>query len=396
MRPLSLWIALRYAGARKQSHMVSFISGISITGLILGVALLVVVLSVMNGFDREMRERILAIVPQVSLYHRGPLQVWDEHAGVLLNNPDIVGVAPFVQAQGLAAIGQKVEPVMFYGVLPDAEEQVSVLPRFLDAAIWQQLSDQMANVVVLGKGAADKLNAKVGGMVSAVVPDGSGRARAPKVKPLKVIAIFNTGTELDHKLALVPISVAAILAGHEGQIDGLRLKVQDIFAAPKVAMDAQKALPYGFFSSDWTRTHGNLFQAIQMSRNMVGMLLLLIIGIAAFNVVSTLVMVVVDKRSDIGILRTLGASSGQVIAVFMLQGMLIGVMGTVIGLVLGSVLANWVTDLTQWLEGVLQVQFLRSDIYPTNYLPVDVRWSDIVSIGLTSLALSLLATIYPA
>ncbi len=396
IRPVSLWIALRYAGARQRSHMVSFISGLSITGIVLGVALLVVVLSVMNGFDREMRERILAIVPQVSLYHREDLAGWQENAGVLERLSGVVAVAPFVQAQGLASAKQAVEPVVFYGVLPKQEQEVSLLHSFLSSAVWDQLSEADGASVVLGQGTASKLGVAEGDSISAIVPPSSGRARAPKIRPLKIIAVLKTGTELDHSLALVPITTAAMLAGHAGAIDGLRLKLDDIFQAPTIAQAAQNALPFGYFASDWTKTHGNLFQAIQMSRNLVGLLLLLIIGITAFNVVSTLVMVVVDKRGDIGILRTLGASSYNVVAVFVFQGALIGATGTLIGLAVGVMLASIAGEFVLWLEGWLHIQFLRSDIYPTSYLPVDIRLEDLVLIGMTSLGLSLLATIYPA
>lgn len=392
---LPLFIGLRYTASRRRNQLVSFISLISMMGIILGVALLLIVLSVMNGFDRELRERILGVMPQATIYHRQGIAEWQQYQRQFVEHPKVLAAAPFVQLQGLMAFGEQVVPVNTFGILPSEETGVSRLGEFIESAQLDDLS-QHSNAVLLGVGVAKRLGVAVGDQVTLVVPDKEDASRMPTLGVFSVIGTLHTGTEVDNGLCVTDLESASLLSEFPGRVSGLRLKVDDLFNAQQVVRDFMQDLPYGFYGTDWTRTHGNLFQAVQMSRQLVGLLLFLIIAIAAFNVVSTLVMVVVDKQSQIAILRSQGASQRTIMQIFVVQGAMIGIVGTLIGLVLGVAGAHFVTDFVTWLESVFQVKFLSADVYPVSYLPSDFRWSDCLNVGLTSLAMSLLATLYPA
>ena len=392
---VALTVGLRYASGRKRNQLVSFISAISIVGLVLGVGLLLMVLSVMNGFDRELRERILGVMPQAAVYHRYGIEDWQAVHQQVLQHPNVKAAAPFVQLQGLASHKGQVSPVSVYGVEPAYEQQVSIIQRHVSAAAFASLGESRQRIL-LGRGLAEKLRLSEGDAFTLVVPRrGQGRS-APAVKALTVAGVFTTGTEVDNSLALMNLTQAAALSDAPGRVAGLRLQVEELFLAPQTAYEIVRDLPYGYYGSDWTRSHGNLFHAIQMSKNLVALLLFLVIAIAAFNVVSTLVMVVVDKRGDIAILRTLGASSGTIMRVFMVQGAVIGVIGTAIGLMLGVGLSLVVTDLVIWIESALGIQFLKSDVYPISYLPSDLRVADALLVGGVALVMSFLASLYPA
>jgi lipoprotein-releasing system permease protein len=248
----------------------------------------------------------------------------------------------------------------------------------------------------LGYDLADKLSVSIGDTISIIIPRVEGEQQSTAVRRLHVEGIVKTGTEVDGSLALMGLREAASLSMHPSGVSGLHLKVDDLFAAPSTAQFLQTQLPYGFYTTDWTRTHGNIYYAIQMSKNLVSLLLMLIIAIAAFNVVSTLVMVVIDKQSDIAILRTLGASNRQIIGVFMVQGTVISIIGTLIGGVLGILLAWTVQDLVVFIESLFDVSFLKGDVYPVSYLPSHLLWSDVLWVVLVSVLMSLLATLYPA
>lgn len=394
-KPLPCFIGLRYTRSRRRSQLVSFISAISIAGLSLGVALLIVVLSVMNGFERELRERILGIIPQAALYHREGIEDWEHLRQQVLQETAFEQAAPFVQLQGMVSLGKQAAPVMIYGVEPESEARISVIEQYLPENTLDVL-EQNPQGIILGLGVAERLSVDTGSRIIVIVPQSGQRKTPPRFKKMKVIALLDSGTELDNSLALVGLEAASNLSSFPGKVSGLRLKVADLFDAPRQLNQLVHSLPYGFYGADWTRTHGNLFHAIQISKNLVGLLLFLIIAIAAFNVVSTLVMVVVDKQGDIAILRTLGAGSREIMAVFMVQGTLIGLTGTILGGVLGVFLALNVQAVVAWLERILEIQFLQSDVYPISYLPADLRLDDITVVSLTALLMSFLATIYPA
>mgnify|MGYP002151891734 CR=1 FL=1 len=372
----------------------SFISALSISGLVLGVSLLVLVLSVMNGFDRELRQSILGLMPEAALYHRYGIEDVSAVQAQLESHESVDATAPFVHLQVLLSRRQAVSPVNLYGVDIAQEPKVSILPSKLTAESKEALAANRPGLI-LGAGLAASLKAEVGDKLTLVVP-ALAQKQSPKVKVLPVLGVFSTGTEVDNGLALMALSAAQTLSDKPDGVTGLRLKTQDLFAAPQLVAELVRSLPYGFYGTDWTRTHGNLFQAIQMSKNLVGLLLFLIIAIAAFNVVSTLIMVVVDKQADIAILRTLGAGTGTIMAIFMVQGSLIGLIGTALGLGFGVLLCSVASEVFTYLELLFNVQFLKSDVYPISYLPVDLRWPDVALIAVVALLMSFLATLYPA
>lgn len=389
----ALLIGCRYGASRDDKQMTAFISRLSTLGLVLGVALLVLVLSVMNGFDRELRERILGVMPQAVIYHRYGIEDWQSKVTELGSHADVVASAPFVKVQALAYHKAKVAPLILLGVDPVLEVGVSniadMLPQF------NELLSENPDALLVGSGLAEKLGLKVGKKLSIIVPSAND-GQLPKIRSLTVAAIVHTGTQADHNLALSNLAAAAKLTATPEAVGGIRLKLNDLFAAPSLAREISRDWGYGYYSSDWTRTHGNLYQAIHMSKQLVSMLLFLIIGIAAFNVVTTLIMVVSDKRSDIAILRTMGASQRQIMAIFLVQGGLIGGLGTLFGVIAGVALTLLATDAVAWLESVSGFQFLKSDVYPISYLPTDIQLADIALVALAALLLSTLAAVYPA
>ena len=388
-------VGARYGISRKHSQLVSFISRLSTAGLIIGVALLIVVMSVMNGFDRELRERILGIMPQATIYHRDGIDDYPALIKQLKQDPRIIEAAPFVQIQGLFSYQKHVAPVNLFGVDPSLETKISSMEEYLPPDTFAKLAKN-PNAVIVGQGIADKLHLTTGDTLTLIIPSGIDSASASGILTLEVIATLNSNTNVDQSLALMNLAAAAQASGFNESVSGIRLKVNDLFAAQSIVIDAVNQLPVGYFGSDWTRTHGTIYDAIHMSKNLVGLLLLLIIGIAAFNLVSTLIMVVVDKQGDIAILRTLGASSKEIIGIFMVQGGLIGFIGTSIGAILGVFFSFVVTDVIAGVEKLLGFQFLHSDVYPISYLPSDLYWSDVVQVVVVSLLICFFAALYPA
>ncbi|MEX2962209.1 lipoprotein-releasing ABC transporter permease subunit [Microbulbifer sp. TYP-18] len=402
-RPLPAFVGLRYAGARRRGNdsggLVSFISGLSMLGLVLGVALMIVVMSVMNGFDRELRDRILGIMPHATIYNASGEVDWPSLRQQLALSPDVVAAAEVWQVNALARKGSQVTPLLVQGINPNTIAGVSNISRFLAPESLAGLMSDADPGVILGRGIADKLGVEKGEHLSLIVPGdggaGSGR-RAAHLAGFRVVDIFHSGTALDQSLALVDWSQARSLAGGVAGA-GVQLRLQDMLGSYGVLRELLRELPrQDFYGTDWTRTHGNLYQAIQMSRNLVSLLVLLIIGIAAFNVVSTLVMVVIDKHSDIAILRTMGASTGEVLLTFVSQGALVGLVGAVVGGLLGVLGSLAVTDLVAGLESLFGIQFLKSDVYPVDYLPSQLHWGDVALVVGAGFLLSLIATIYPA
>lgn len=395
LNKLTFLVGARYGISRRHSQLVSFISSLSIASLVIGVALLVLVMSIMNGFDRELRERILGIMPQATIYQRYGITEPQPLIDELQAHPQVIAAAPFVQLQGLLAHQKRVSPVNLFGIDPQQEAQLSSLKDYLPEGGFEQLTEAEQGILI-GRGIAEKLQVEAGDAVSLIIPRTGGGNPTPNIRMLTVLAVFDSGTEIDHGLALMGLQQASSLSEFPGAVTGIRLQVDDLFAAPRLVRELVISLPPGFYGSDWTRTQGNLYEAIHMSKNLVEMLLFLIIAIAAFNLVSTLIMVVVDKQGDIAILRTLGASTGEIIGIFMVQGGLIGLIGTSLGVVVGVVLSLCVTDVVQWLERIFNVRFLESDVYPISYLPSDLQWSDVAQIAVTALIISFFASLYPA
>jgi lipoprotein-releasing system permease protein len=396
-------VGARYGISRRHSQLVSFISRLSTAGLVIGVALLIVVMSIMNGFDRELRERILGIMPQAMIYHRDGIENYSEVMEQLKKDKRIIATAPFVHIQGLLTFQKHAAPINLFGIDPAQESKLSILEQYLPAGTFTSLS-KTSQAVIVGQGIADKLHVSAGDKITLVVPRNNNADvnSSPGVLMLEVLAILKSNTEIDQSLALMNLEAASQISEMPGRVSGVRLQVNDLFDAQNIVMDAINSLsdnpnlPAGYYGSDWTHTYGNVYQAIQMSKSLVSMLLLLIIAIAAFNLVSTLIMVVVDKQGDIAILRTLGASSSEIIGIFMAQGGLIGFIGTFIGGILGVLLSFVVTDLVRGIEKLFKVQFLHSDVYPISYLPSDLHWSDVLQVSVTALSISFFASLYPA
>jgi lipoprotein-releasing system permease protein len=397
-KPLSLFIGLRYTAAKRSNHFISFISLASMLGLMLGVAALIVVLSVMNGFDRELKQRILGMVPHGSISAYGEaIEEWPTMVEKLSQHPDVVAAAPFIHAQGMLTSNGVVRGALVNGIDPEIEGNVSILGDHITEGSLVALNEQRFGIV-LGDLLARYLGARVGDKVTLVLPEASVSVAGvvPRLKRFTVVGVFSVGAELDANLAYINIKDAAKIKRLGDGVDGIRLKFGDLFDAPLKIKEITASLNGYYRSSDWTRTHGNLFQAIQLEKRMIGLLLFLIVLVAAFNIVSTLVMVVTDKKADVAILRTLGATPGRIMRIFMIQGTVIGVMGTLLGTLLGVGLALTISDLIAWVERAFDIQFLNADVYFISYLPSDLQWGDVTVITVTALSISFLATIYPA
>lgn len=394
-KPISLYIGLRYTRARRSNHFISFIALVSMIGLTLGVAVLITVLSVMNGFDRELKNRVLGMVPQATISSNQILTDWPQLAKKIEGHPHVTGVAPFTQLQGMLTAQGQVAGIMVSGIEPSYEKKVSIIQNHMVAGSIDSLKKGEYGIV-LGKQMTDALGLGLNDCVTLVLPEAtpSPAGVVPRFKRFKIVGIFSIGAEVDSMMGYIALNDASTLLRLPDGAQGIRLKLDNIFAAPQVADDIVKTLPSNFYASNWTYTHGNLFSAIQMEKAMVSLLLFLIVLVAAFNIVSSLVMVVTDKKSDIAILRTLGASPATITKIFMVQGTVIGVIGTVAGAILGVVFASSVSNIIDWFNTALGLHLF--DAYFINYLPSYLRWQDVALIVSVSLLLSFLATIYPA
>lgn len=397
-RPFSLYVGLRYTAAKRSNNFISFISLVSMLGLMLGVAALIVVLSVMNGFDRELKNRILGMVPHGTISDYGqPLADWQSVSEFVNQQPGVVGSAPYIQAQGMLTNRGVVRGVLINGIDPDLEQKISILGDHMKLGELDDLKNRKFGIV-LGALLARSMGVNIGDKITLVLPEASISVAGviPRLKRFTVVGLFEVGAELDANLAYIHIDDAARIKRMTEGVDGVRLQFDNLFEAPYRIKQIISDMNKFYRASDWTRTHGNLFQAIQLEKKMIGLLLFLIVFVAAFNIVSTLVMVVTDKKADIAILRTLGATPGRIMRIFMVQGTVIGVLGTLSGSALGILLALTVTDLIAWIEQTLGIQFLSAEVYFISYLPSQLRMEDVGVIVAVALSISFLATLYPA
>ncbi len=397
-RPLSLFIGCRYTRAKQRNHYVSFISLTSVIGLGLGVLALILVLSVMNGFQQEMRARILGLVPHAVISTKEPLYDWQDVARRSLSNPQVTGAAPITRLDGMLSFHGEMQPIQVSGIDPANEGRVSSLPSRLIAGKMTDLQPGEFGVIV-GQLTARRFGLTLGDKLTLIVPEVSDSPGGvtPRMHRLTVVGVFKVGADLDGSLAMVHIADAATMQHWEaGQVEGVRLKVSDLYQAPVLAKQVAKSFGPAFQAEDWTHTEGSLFSAMQMEKTMIGLLLLLIVAVAAFNIVATLIMGVADKRMDIAILRTLGATPRQIMHIFMIQGCLIGFSGTLIGAVLGVLAAFNVSALVSWIERTLGRHVFGSDAYFIASLPSQLQWLDVGLVVLAGLLLSFLATLYPA
>jgi lipoprotein-releasing system permease protein len=394
-KPLSVFIGLRYTRARRRDQFISFMSLSSMIGLMLGVAVLITVLSVMNGFDRELKQRILGMVSQSTIHATEPVQNWRKLVQIAEASPGVIAAAPMSQVQGMLTANGQVNGAVITGVAPEFEAKVSILPDFMTQGALQDLTDGSYGIV-LGQQLADVLGVRMGDSVTLVLPEATLSAAGviPRFKRFTVVGTFKVGAEVDGLLAYVHYADAGRLLRIGDRVQGIRLKVDDLFAVRSINERLLATLPAYFYANDWTQTQGSLFNAIKMEKAMMSLLLMLIVAVAAFNIVSSLVMVVNDKKSDIAILRTLGATPGMIQRIFLVQGTAVGLGGTLAGVALGILLSLTVGDIAAGYERLMNVHLF--DAYFVNYLPTQLVWFDVAWVGLTAFFLSFLATIYPA
>jgi lipoprotein-releasing system permease protein len=394
-----LLVGLRYTRAKRRNHFISFISATSMAGIALGVAALIVVLSVMNGFQKELRARILGVASHVQVSGAdNRLADWRAVAKVADGEPHVVASAPFVNGQGLLAVGEAVRGSVVRGILPESEQKVADIGSHMRAGSLDALRPGAFNIV-LGSELARALRVRIGEKVALIAPQGlvTPAGVIPRLKQFTVAGIFEVGMfEFDSGLALVHLQDAQKLYQMGDAVSGLRLRLDDLFAARGVASDLMTKLGGDLYATDWTRSHANFFRAVEIEKRVMFVILTLIVAVAAFNIVSTLVMLVTDKQADIAILRTLGASPGSVVQIFMIQGAMIGVIGTLSGVVLGVLIGLNVDTVVPFIEHLLGFKFLAKDVYYISDLPSDVQLGDVVTIGLVSLVLSFVATLYPS
>ena len=399
LSPYELFVGLRYTRAKRRNHFISFISITSMMGIALGVAALIVVLSVMNGFQKELRATILGVVSHIQIGGiGGRLDDWQAIAKQAREHPDVVAAAPYVMAEGLLSHGRAVQGTLVRGILPDLEATVADIGKHMyDGSLDTLVPGKYR--IVLGIDLARALGAEIGDRVMLIAPQGQVTPAGilPRLRQFTVTGIFELKNyQYDSSLSLVHMADAQKLFRFEDQVSGVRLKVKDLFEASRIARDLAETLPPRVYVSDWTRSHANFFRAVQIEKRAMFIILLLIVAVAAFNIVSTLVMAVTDKRADIAILRTLGAAPGDIMKIFIIQGALIGLIGTLIGLVLGVVVALNIDVIVPAIEHVLGFKFLAKDVYYISELPSDLQLHDVVTITVTAFILTLVATLYPS
>ena len=397
-RPLSIFIGARYTRAKRRNHFISFISLTSMIGLALGVLAMIVVLSVMNGFQQEMSSRILGMVPHASIAANEPLDDWQAVAAKAKQNPEVLAAVPFAELEGMLSYRGSMQPIQLQGVDPALEPQVSIIGNSMIAGKLSDLQPGESGVVI-GAITARRFQLKVGDKLTLIVPELSAvpGGITPRMKRLNVVGVFKVGAELDSSLALINVADAADIQRYEpGQVQSVRLKLKDLYQAPQVSAAVAADLGANYQASDWTQTQGSLFSAMKMEKTMIGLLLLLIVAVAAFNIIATLIMVVADKGADIAILRTLGATPRQIMGIFIVQGTVIGTIGTLIGCVLGVAAALNVSQLVGWIERVSGQHVFSSDVYFINSLPSQLQVTDVVLICVAALGMSFLATLYPS
>jgi lipoprotein-releasing system permease protein len=397
--PYEWLVGTRYLRSAQRRGFVSFISLICIAGLMLGVAVLIVVLSVMNGFEKELRTRILTVTSHATLMGLdGPLPDWRAARDTALKQPGVVAAVPYIEAQAMFANGQRLTGAQVRGVDPLEEQRAVGLGRQLLQGRLDSLQPGRYQIV-LGEALAQELGAAVGSSIVLIAPQGTATPTGvmPRMRRFEVSGIFRSGMyEFDRGLALINLADAARLYRLGDQVTGIRLALADPLAAPATVRRIALELGGGFFVSDWTRNHANFFRSIQMTKSMMFVILLMVVGVAAFNIVATLVMIVKEKQTDIAILRTLGAGPRNILAAFAVQGVLIGITGIGLGIALGALVASNLEALVHGLERVTGNKFLDAKVYFMSDLPAQVQAGDLLQIGGVAFALCALATVYPA
>jgi len=397
-KPFEAFVGLRYVRAKRRNHFISFISFISMVGIALGVMALITVLSVMNGFEKELTNRILGMVSHAVVIEYGnSLNEWRPVAATVAEHPQIEGVAPFIDAEGMLVYNRQVKGASIQGILPEEEPKVSVVAEKMIAGSLNHLQPNDFGIV-LGSELARSLGVVPGDRVTVVAPTAHATPAGllPRLKQFTVVGIFEIGMhEYDSALAYIHMDDAGTLFRRDGP-DGLRLKTSDMMLAPFISRDVVRQLPGNYAVIDWTQRHANFFRALKTEKTVMFVILTLIVAVAAFNIISTLVMMVTDKQADIAVLRTIGASPLSIMAIFMIQGTIIGVIGIILGIISGVWLALNVETLVPAIEELFQVKFLSPDIYYISELPSDLHWNDVMVIGMVAFIFCVVATLFPA
>ena len=397
--PLTLFLALRYVRTKRRNRFASFVSFVSIAGIGLGVAALIIVLSVMNGFEREVIRHVLGMSSHaVVLQQDGAMENWSEIAKRMARDPRVRATAPYVRSGGMLSRKGKVTGVVVEGIAPAREAEVTALRHYLSSVDIDALKPGHANVL-LGDGLARKLDAGIGDAVSLVVPewDASGQALAPRYLRLTVAGTFHSGMQqYDARLVLIHIEDAQVIFRMGDRISGIRTRFADARSAPVAAREIAQSLGAEFIAIDWTQYHQNFFLALKSQKRIMFVILVLIIAVAAFNIAANMVMVVTEKTRDIAVLCTLGTTRRQIVQLFLLQGLLIGMLGSLLGVLLGAWGAAESETMARLLEKALGVDLINADVYFIDYLPADLHLADLLGVVAAALALAVLATIYPA
>ncbi len=399
MQPYELFIGLRYTRAKRRNHFISFISMISMLGIGLGVMALIVVLSVMNGFQKEIRARILGVTPHLQVMSdSGQLDDWQHTLDIVAGHPEVRAAAPYVSGQGMVSLNDNVQGVMVRGILPDAEQRLTGLGDKMKHGSLNDLRAGEFNII-LGVDLARALGAHVGDSVLLITPQGqiTPAGMLPRLKQFHVAGIFEIGmAPYDNALALIRLEDAQKLYRMGDGVSGISGSLNNLDLAPRVAFELEGKLPKDTYATDWTRQNANYFSVVAMEKKMMFIILSLIVLVAAFNIVSTLVMAVTDKQADIAILRTLGASPNSIMKIFMVQGMLIGLIGMASGVIGGVLIALNIGTIVPFIEHLFGVQFLSKEFYYISELPSDLQRGDVIVVAGMSFLISLFATLYPS
>jgi lipoprotein-releasing system permease protein len=396
LKNIPLYIGLRYTRAKRRNQFISFVSAFSLVGMALGVMALIIVLSVMNGFDREMKQRILSVIPHGFIDQRPQMRDWQTIASKVEQHPDVVATAPYIGGFALISYERGVESIQLQGILPEAESRVSVLEQHMIVGSSTDLRPGEFGIV-MGRLLARSLGIAPGDKVNLTLSDINITPAGvfPRVRPFTLVGVFEVGAQVDQTLAMIHIDDAKRLFRFQG-VQGLHVKVTDIYLAGAVMGELAQDFGAEFTVKDWSQTQGSLFQAVKMEKIVIAALLCIIIAVAAFNIVSSLVLMVADKRSDIAVLRTLGLTARQVMAIFVVQGSAVGVAGTIIGALMGCVIALTLNTIMSGIESLFGLQLFNPDVFFITQLPSVLMWQDVVFICSLALVLSVVATLYPA